>query len=216
MKEITDVLQGGWELYNNFQQAHPLIGSMATAECTFLFGDMASQLLKDKKVDSKKLKYTAALAPLYGAGIYALIESGELVGKLISEKPLVKSALGPNLFGNIYNTFFFVNNTVGERTDYDLKKLARHYKNLFSSTENPKKKKRWKNFKENYINNIPKDQFTYSVITTLTAWNAFQSINYAYVPEAMRSPASLAMGFGWLTLLSLWSLKGSRDVVYGK
>ena len=125
------------ELYQGFMQSQPLLGSMATASVTITTGDIASQLLIDKKVNWKKVWYTARLAPMYGAGIHALIESGDLVGKYISENPLVKSVLGPNLWGNLFNTFFFVNNTVGEKNDYSIKKLVNHYASMFSK-ENAK------------------------------------------------------------------------------
>ena len=54
------------ESYQYIQTNHPLIGSMMTAEVTFTLGDAISQLIVDKKIDSKKIAFTAQLALLYG------------------------------------------------------------------------------------------------------------------------------------------------------
>lgn len=215
MYELTDIVNEGWKAYQDFQGSNPLLGSMLTAELTFPFGDVASQLIKNRKVNWRQVRYTAALSPFYGAGLHALIESGELIGKTISENSLLKSMLGPNLWGNLYNTFFFVNNTVGEKNNYSLKKLVKNYKDIFSVKDDEKGVSIWENFRNNYINNIPKKEYLNSVIGTLTAWNVFQYMNYEYVQESMRTPTSLVAGVLWISLLSLWSLKGRRKLVYG-
>jgi len=216
MNELSDVVRECWSTYQGFLEGNPFLGSVLTAEFTVPFGDIVSQLIRDRKVRWKQVGYSASLAPLYGSAAYGLLESGELVGKAVSEHPLAKAALGPNLWGNLYTTFFFVNNTVGERVGYSLKKLAQHYRNLFSN-DNPEKEERsrWQNFKEKYIANIPGREYLNSVIATLTVWNVFQYMNYEHVPESMRTPASLAAGVIWIPLLSFWSLKGRRKIVYG-
>ncbi|MBU1198398.1 MAG: Mpv17/PMP22 family protein [Nanoarchaeota archaeon] len=202
-----------WDAYQTFQQSNPLLGSMLTAEATFTLGDIVSQLIVDKKVDWKKVSYTAKLAPIYGAGVYGLMESGDLVGKLISEHPLVKAALGPNLFGNVLNSYFFANNTIGERNGYKIRELVNNYASIFSQKDN---KTFFQNFKEKYIKNIPGKEFLKSVIVTLTVWNGIQYLNYSYVSDEMRTPVALACGVAWLSVLSLWSLKGRRKIVYDK
>ena len=212
--DLGTFLSDSLEVFSNFQQSHPFLGSMVTAEATFLTGDAVSQLISDKKIDGRKLRYTAALAPLYGLAIKGALETGELVGRYISDNPLVKAALGPNLFGNLINTFFFVNNTVGERTNYELPELARNYRDILADPT--ERKSIIKRFKEKYLHNIPKKEFINSVIGTLTAWNAFQWYNYAHVDKDMRTATTLGAGVIWLSLLSLWSLKGRRKIVETK
>lgn len=129
--DLTTIADGAFQSFKNFQTAHPHIGAMLNAEVVYISGDLVSQLINDKKVDVKKLKYTATIAPLYGLMVEGCIETGEIVGRNISESPLVKAALGPNLFGNLFNTFFFVNNTVGEKNEYKIGKLASHYLSIF-------------------------------------------------------------------------------------
>ncbi len=231
-----------YEMYKNFQAGHPHLGSMLTAEVVYLTGDLASQLISDRKVDTRKLKYTAALAPIYGLTLEGLMETGEIVGRHICDNALAKAALGPNLFGNLFNTFFFVNNTVGERKDYSVPELAKHYANLLSSDESENKEipsnlsrisnrhsltksdtikgnvykrigGRWNNFKRNYIHNIPGKEFLIAAAATLTLWNGFQYWNYEYVDPEMRVSTTLGTALIWTTFLSLWSLKGRRKIV---
>jgi len=211
---LTDALSEGFELYRNFQENHRILGSMITAEATFLTGDAISQLITDRKIDGRKLRYTAALAPLYGLCLEGLIQTGELVGKFISDNPLAKAALGPNLWGNFMTTFFFVNNTVGEREEYSIPELVKHYGRIVNiSNSGEKQKGFFRRFREDYIGNIPKKEFWYSVAGILTAWNVFQYANYEYIEESMRTPATLAATFVWVPLLSFWSLKGRRRIV---
>lgn len=206
-------LEAMFDVYQQFQTAHPLIGTMLTAEVTFSVGDIVSQLVIDKKVNWKKVRYSMTLAPVYGAGLYGLMETGDVVGRTVSEHPFVKSALGPNLWGHLLNTFFFVNNTIGEKTNYSITGLLENYKATFSSQgDNIKEKVKslYSNFKEKYIQNIPGREFRDTTIATLTFWNAFQTANYAYIQDEMRTPAILATSLVWLSILSLWSLRGSR------
>jgi len=210
--DIGSISRESCGLYSQFQASHPLIGSMVAAEVIFVAGDAASQLISDKKIDTKKIKFTATLAPLYGVCINGLLESGDLVGACVSENPALKSALGPNLWGNVFNIFFFVNNTVGEKEDYNLKRLLKHYKNILTS-DSPAVRNFKKRCKDNFINLIPKRAYLYSVVATLTAWNVFQYMNYSYVQDEMRTATALAASAIWTALLSLWSLRGRREML---
>lgn len=198
-----------FEAYRSFTGSHPWISSIATAEATFIAGDSVSQLMKDKRIDAKKIKYTAALAPVYGICLNGLMESGELVGKYILDAPIAKAALGPNLIGNAVNALFFANNTTGERNGYSVSGLARNYYDILADNTRTISSR----IKENFVDNIPGKEFTKSVIGTLTFWNLFQYLNYSYVEESMRTPATLAAAFGWTILLSAWSLTGRRRKV---
>ncbi len=198
----------GFEGYKQFQQAHPLIGAVLAAEATFLAADVISQKITGGEVDFKKLKYTAALAPIYGLAIEGLIKTGDFPEILGIENPFVKAALGPNLWGLAYNTFFFVNNTVGEKTGYKPTELVKHYANLFSGEET-----RWQNFKDNYWANVPKKEFVKSAVGSVTFWNVFMGVSYTFVPKELQTPLALVTNIGWTTLLSTWSLKGRRDLV---
>ena len=206
--DLGTIVNTGIEAYQNLQAQKPLLGAMLTAEFTYPTADAISQLVEDKKVDWRKIRYTAAVSPFYGLGIHALMESGDLVGKLVSENPLAKSALGPNLWGNLLNTFFFVNNTVGERTNYSLKELVKNYSEIFKG-----EKGFTQNLKEKFVDNIPGREYFNSVIATVTEWNVFQYFNYSHVSDEMRTPATLGAAFLWASVLSLWSLRGRRRVV---
>lgn len=197
-----------FDIYQNFQQAHPHIGTMLTSEFILLTADASSQLIKDKKLNAKKLKFTAKLAPLYGLCLEGLLETGNMVGEYISNSSLAKSALGPNLFGNIYNLFFFANNTIGEKTDYSITKLLKtYYAALKDKTTSVKDK-----FLNIVWDNVPKAPYYFAVGATLTFWNAFQTINYEYVPEELRTPATLALSLFWTLGLTYTSLIGGRKI----
>ena len=193
------------------QKDHPYISSMVIAEMTFIAGDAIAQLIENKKVNKRKIFYTAILAPIYGLCAKGLMETGELVGKYISENPLVKGALGPNLWGNFFNTFFFVNNTVGKEKDYSIPELARNYRNLFPNEEDSNKDF-WQRFKERYIDNIPKKEFAVTTAFTLTAWNGIQWLNYSQIPENLRTPACLLENAIWIPVLSWLSLRGNKKI----
>jgi len=210
-----EIMQNLWEFYEgykNFQRVHPHLATILTAEIVYLTGDLMSQLISDGRVDKRKLGYTAALAPIYGACLEGIIETGEIVGRHISDNALAKAALGPNLIGNLFNTFFFVNNTIGERKKYSVPALVRHYANLFSSDESENRGK-WENFKKNYIHNIPGKEYLFSFIATISLWNGFQTYNYVCVDPEMRTSTTLGATLIWTTVLSLWSLKGRRKVI---
>ena len=213
--DLGALVNTAWDAYRTVQEHHPVLGSMLTATVTFPFADITSQLITDKNVDWKKVRYTLGLSPLYGLGIHALMQSGELVEKYISAKPLAKAALGPNLWSNAHVTFFYVNNTVGERTEYKLHKWAQHYMklcgNLFSVKNS--RQERWAAFRDAYLKNIPLREYLYSVASTLTFWNAFQYMNYTAISKEMQTPASLAVGALWGIVISCWSLVGRRKIV---
>jgi len=213
--DISNIVYDLYECYKTFQASHPHLGSMLTAEVTFTTSDLIAQLITDRKVDIKKLGYTAALAPVYGLCVEGLIESGELVGRNISDNPLAKGALGPNLWGNFFNTFFFVNNTVGEKKGYSLRNLGKHYLGLLSpkKSEEGLMRRVWDNFKDNYISNIPGREMLYATLGTLTLWNAFQYYNFTYVDEEMRTATTLVAAFVWTPALSWLSLRGRRKIV---
>ena len=157
---LEQLLEG----YQQLQAAHPFIISVATAELIFPAADATAQLIKDRAVDWRKVRYTAMLTPFYGAGVYGLVQSGELVGQYLSEDPFTKGALGPNLWGNVQNAFFFMNNTVGERTGYDVSALAHHYRSLLKLTG-----KRWENLEETFFGNISTHEDDFSVVGSITA-----------------------------------------------
>ncbi len=213
--DISNLVTDVWNQYMQLQKAHPHIGSMITAEFTFVASDMISQLMIDKKINPKKLRYTAILAPFYGASIDAVMQSGELVGAYISANPFLKSALGPNLFGNIMNSYFFVNNTVGEKSDYSITALFKNYAGIFKNYSGTCKE-RWRSFtnkfKERYIDNIPGANYKIALIGTLTAWNVIQTLNYAYFPEELRTPVCLGAGFLWTIILTAGSIVGGRKI----
>ncbi len=217
--DLGSTVMDAWNFYVSFQQAHPILGSMATACGTFTLGDIISQSIMDKKVDFKKVRYTLCLAPIYGLGMYGVLESGDMIEKLIPEMykkdymsdpnlNFTKAALGPNVFGNALSAFFFVNNTVGEKKDYSLKELGKNYTSMLKPG-----KDFFKNIKEKYLSNIPGQEFAYSILGTLTAWNAIQYANYSYVADEFRTPVTLGCGVVWMSMLSLWSLVGRRKVV---
>ena len=209
--DLTTIVSGLMEGYQRLQETHPVMGAILTTEIIFPLSDGISQIIKDKHVDWKKVRYTAALAPIYGIMAYAAQQSGEWVGDQVYNHPLAKAALGPNLWGNVSNIFFFVNNTLGERNGYSIERLVEHYRSLLMNPE--KKKSWWENAKENVWGNVPQQEYRNSVVGTITIWNVFQYCNYSYIEEAMRTPASIAASLIWMPLMSLWSLSGRRKIV---
>lgn len=181
---------------------------MLTSEFILLTSDASSQLIKDKKLNPKKLAFTAKLAPLYGLCLEGLLETGNMVGKYISDNSIAKSALGPNLFGNIYNLFFFSNNTIGEKTNYSMKELIKTYYATIKDTTISAKEK----FLNTIWNNVPKAPYYFAVGATLTFWNAFQAVNYEYVSDELRAPATLGLSLFWTLGLTYASLIGARRI----
>jgi len=205
-KCLTDIVQA----VDGFQKAHPHLSVMMTAELMYVIGDAAAQWVLDKKLNKRKLAYTAALAPLYGLCIDGLMQTGELVGKYINSNPLVKAALGPNLIGNASNTIFFYNNTMGEKTNYSIPALLKGYASIFSPAE-IKKNGFLNNLNKKFISYIPGREYLKTLIATLTAWNAFQWLNYAVVPEHRRTYAVLLVGTVWTGIITSWSSKGAKN-----
>lgn len=222
---LGDIVNSGFELYRNFNQVYPVLGSIATAGVIFPLSDLASQLINDHRVDWAKVGYTTALSPVYGIATYACINRGDLS----SAYPLGK-AVAANLYGQVFNAFFFANNTIGEREDYNLGSLVRHYQSLFFVSERRNGFQEevkssfqerffqcchdlYRNFKNKFIDQIPKKEYLYAFVGSMTFWNAFQWFNYSYIPPEMRTPTSLGVAFAWTILLSTWSLIGRRKIV---
>jgi len=217
MGDLVTLLHDAYECYSTFAAAHPHYNAMLTGEVTYMLGDGISQLIKDRRLDPKKLVYTAKLAPLLGLGVEALIDSGEWVGRHLSDRAFDMAALGPNLWGNIFNAWFFTNNTVGEKTGYRWYEPFRHYWESVKAVdplhgpglfwESVKRSVR-----DHYVKNIPRFDYEKSVLGTAVAWNVFQTLNYSYVPPMLRTSVSLTASLVWTVLLSLWSLGGRRTV----
>ncbi len=210
MTVINDV----WEMYSGLQQAQPYIGSVITAVGTFSLSDVVSQLMKDKKVNWKKVGYTAALSPVYGSAIYGLIESGKMVGDYLIDHPLAKAALGPNLWGHALNAYLFVNNTVAEEEPkYSLKANLKHYASMFSKES---LKNFGNTFKEKIIDKIPKKEYMRAFWGSMVGWNLFHWFNYSQVPDEMQTPLTLGVSVLWTTAITAWSLTGGRRIAYEK
>lgn len=197
MMDLASVVTDLFEQYRSFNQNHPVIGSIATASVIFPAADITSQAISNRKVDWDKVLYTTGLSIPYGVYAYLSVRSGDLVEKLISPNPLAKAALGPNLVGHLFNLLFFANNAVGQKREYSLRALGSYYRGLVSGTEE-------------FLAYIPKREYLNSVIGTITFWNAFQYVNYSYIPKEMQTPSTLAAAFGWTVLLSFWSLMGQK------
>ena len=207
--DLGNVATDLFNQYRIFQQIHPHLSAILNTEAVFVSGDAVSQIIVDRKINPKKLGYTAALSTVYGLAFEGLMETGNLVGKVI-DNVIARAALGPNLFGNAYNTFFFVNNTVGEKTGYNIIELLKQYKKILIPED---KTKSWReNFVEEYWNNVPKKQYLNSVIGTLTFWNIFWASNYYFVPEELQLPIALGTGLIWNSMLTSWSLRGGRRI----
>lgn len=180
--ELAEALQGAWQAYEHLQETRPLLGAMLTSQVVFPIGDVVSQLITDRSVRWRQVGYTAATSSLNGAALHGLMQSGELVGHYISEHPLAKAALGPNLTGNAFNFAFLIHNSIGEKHDYSLTKVANHYLTLGRSLEERVENQErdqpqgpWQrvkgtaaNLKENYLDYLPGHQYKNTVITTLT------------------------------------------------
>ncbi len=216
--DLTQVVQNAFEVYRTFNELHPLLGSMATAELIYPISDIVSQKITDGAIDWKKVRYTAVLSPAYGAGIFGCIESQHVVPDGIESAMIGKAALS-NLFGGlIFNSFFFMNNTIGERNDYDLGKLVSHYTSFFrpttkSTTEGnmySKMRDTYQAVKEKIKSSIPYQEFTKAFLGSITLWTAFQYANFSYNPPELQTPTSLSMAFIWTVFLSAWSLTGRR------
>ncbi|MEK6950174.1 MAG: Mpv17/PMP22 family protein [Nanoarchaeota archaeon] len=209
--DLSSLVQTAFEHYRAFNEANPITGSILTAGVIFPSADITSQLITDKTVHWRKVRYTTGLVPWYGAWAYVSVRSGDVVEAYISEQPLAKAALGPNLIGPLFNLFFFLNNGVGEKSNYSLQALGRHYRSFFQKEK--KDDTLTTIVQRKLLDYIPKKEYWNSFIGTLTFWNAFQYVNYSYIPQELQTPATLGVAFGWTVLLSLWSLGGGRKLI---
>ena len=206
--DVGSLVKDGFEAYKGFMQIHPHIGNALTSEFILLSADLGSQFLKDKKWNPKKLLFTAKLAPFYSLGLEAIMESGNLVGEYILDNSLAKAALGPNLFGNIYNLFFFSNNTLGETHDYNFTKVMKSYYDVIKDKSISLIDK----FKSGVWDYVPKNAYWIAFGATLTVWNVFQTFNYEYAPEELRAPLTLGASLFWSLGMTYYSLVGARNI----
>ena len=213
--ELNNIVGELFEQYRAFNQNNPITGSILTAGVIFPTADIASQLITEKNVNWEKVRYTSLLSPFYGLYAHLCVRSGDVVGKYISDHALAKAALGPNLLGLAFNLFFFVNNSVGEKNNYQLRELGRHYTSFFSSSaESGAVERTWySRTKEKIFDYVPRKEYLNSAIGTLTFWNAFQYLNYSYVPKELQTPGTLGVALGWTVLLSAWSLAGRKKII---
>jgi|FLOH01.1.fsa_nt_gi hypothetical protein len=208
-------LEAVFETYKELQTAHPIIGNMLIAEVTYPIASIVSQLIETRKVDFDRVKYYAKIGPVYGLMLYGLMKTGDAVGATVSENPFLKSALGPNLWGNFFNIQFFVNDNYGEHNEFSVKKLLKFYKETFiAKGDNLKEKVEnlYYNLKENYYTKAPKKSLKYATFFTFTLWNAFQTWNYEYVADEMRTPIILATGIVWAGIMSTWAIAGNKNL----
>lgn len=66
-------VNGLFEGYRTLQENHPVIGAMITAEVVYPLADAISQLIVDRRVDLRKVIYTAKVSPFYGVTVAAVI-----------------------------------------------------------------------------------------------------------------------------------------------
>lgn len=208
---LTTIIGNLFEQYREFNLANPITGSIFTACAIFPTADIASQLITDKKVSWEKVRYTFFLTPLYGLYAYLSVRSGDLIGEYVSEQPLAKAALGPNMLGHLFNLSFFVNNSVGEKNDYNIRELGKHYLSLFCPLSPSQTV--YSRIKEKIFHYVPQQEYVNSVIGTITFWNAFQYLNYSFVPKELQTPSTLGVALGWTVLLSTWSLAGRKKSI---
>lgn len=209
--DLGSIVSETYGAYSAFQQAHPFLGSLATSQVMFPLADILSR----RKIDGKSLWYTARLAPLYGAAIYGLIETGEIVGDAIRGSvddwvvPVAQSVLGPNLWGNLFNAAFFYNTAVGKDSGYSMRALYDSYGGIARGDDG-----RFKNVLKNWKNKISWNGYCNSMIATFTVWEGIQWYNYGYMQDEFRTPVSLTCGLFWTVILSSWSRgkKSATDV----
>lgn len=233
MSELVDLVQEAWQAYDGLQHSHPFWSSIATGQVTLPLGDLVSQLIIRRRVNWKQAAYNFVSSPFYSACLWGLMQTGEIVGEHISENPLAKSALGPNLFGHLFNFGYLIHNTIGEKFKYHFGDVTRHYLSLFKDRksdgtvhdprelfdEDPlleERKGAWQRLKENAFDYLPRSQFAELAVWTFTAWNVVQTANYSIVPEQMRVPVVLCLSIPWAGFLAYKSLRGRLEVVHGQ
>jgi len=206
--DLGTIVSNAWEGYQTFAQAHPLINSMASAEVMYTAADASSQLIRHKKIDPKKLAYTAKLAPLYGLIGEGIIRSANFIGEGIYDHPFTKS-LAANPLGNLSNAFFFVNNQLAEKNGY---KISETFKQYFGKNPEDNGENLYNKFKSRFLNHVPDDIYKKAVLMSLPYWLTAQTAIFAYAPEHMRMPSTLACAFGWTLLSSSLSLIGRESL----
>src|SRR3989338_1603200 len=216
--DLADVVRTGFEMYRSFTESHPLLSAMTTATVIFPTSDALSQLITEHQIEGRKVRYTAALSPLYGLVSLLCVESQNVVPDGIEARYLAQAALFNTIGGVFVNGFFFVNNTVGEKNNYHLGNLVAHYSSLLSPLL--EKGKKWterlyeagRNMKEKISDQIPLREYEQALLGSLTLWVGFAYANFAYVPRELQTPSVLALSLGWTILLSAWSLAGRKQI----
>jgi hypothetical protein len=215
--DLGSVVQEAWQGYGHLQAAHPYLATAIQSVPVFVATDATVQLMTPRepgkpKINLKKLRYTACLAPIYGLSFQGLMDTGFMVKKYVSESTLAMAALGPNLVGNIYNAFFFINNQVGYEKDYEISKLAAHYKQLFTGTpEGPGMRGVIHNIKECCSKHVPAWPYAAATAGTLTFWNWYHAkYSYGALSDETRMPAAFAVGFLWTLAMTAGSSLGTK------
>ena len=80
--DLGTIVEGMWHSYKTLHQNHPLVGAVLDGEVAYIMGDIGSQLLKERRIDWRKVGYTAALAPTYGLAAYGVVQTGDVVGNV--------------------------------------------------------------------------------------------------------------------------------------
>jgi len=225
---MVDCAYNAWEGYTRLQETHPKFGAMVTGEIIYPLADVISQLgekrtLNLKKVDWRKVGYKAALSWLYGLGIYALLKSSEIppsttvapVVDPITGPDLRKAIFGPNFYAQVFNSFFFVNEAVGDIKNHSITELVKHYRDLFKGEDDHERslKDYWTNFKKNYVDNFWNKKFAITTGIVLTVNNGVVGAIYKWIPEDMETPATLGYILLFAILMTaLASKKGKEDL----
>ena len=122
------------------------------------------------------------------------METGNQVNKHISENPWVMSALGPNLFGNALNAFFFINGNIGESENYSTRKLVSYYRKI------------WKNFKRKIKENLSNKEYAIATLFTFTGGNAITWYAYSHLAKENQVPFTIGSAYFVVSLFSILSL----------
>ncbi len=207
--DLATIVTEAWEGYQSFQQAHPVINSMATGEVIYTAADATSQLIRHKKIDKKKIAYTAKIAPLYGLLGHGVVKSANFIGENIYNHPFTK-AVASIPIGNLCNAFFFANNQLGEKNNYSIKKLVQNYSKIIK--DKTSNNNLYQRFRENFINHVPEVEYKKGVLTSLPYWLTLSTLTFACVPEHMRTPTVLGGAFVWSLLISSLSLRGREKL----
>ena len=228
---LDAVVDCAYNVYQGYSNLSPSVRAMITAEVIYPAADITSQLIEKRtfdlrRVNWKKVGYKAALAPVYGLGIHALMESGDIAPSTLVAEPLDpiigpnlrKAIFGCNFYAQLLNSFFFVNETVGDKKDHSITELVKHYRDLFKNEDRSPRRIRdyWTNFKEKYWNNFWGKEFKKTTALVLTVNNGVVAGIYYFVPKAMQTSATLGYVFLFTILMtSLASKNGNNTVERG-